>query len=166
MGIDPGYERVGFAIIEKQEKIWKAITWGCLKTAKEKNFSERLREINEELGFLIKKYQPTIAAVEELYVCKNLKTAIKVGEARGVILLTLCQAGVPCEEFTPLQVKLSVAGYGSAKKEQVQNMVKMSLRLKKIPQPDDAADALAIALTLTSRLSFKRIIKNLCVKKS
>ena len=108
--------------------------------------SDRLNIINQELNKIIKKYKPEKVAVEELFFCKNVKTALIVGQARGVILLTAKQNNLPINEHTPLQVKQAVSAYGKASKLQVQKMVKLILKLEAIPQPDDAADALAVAI--------------------
>ncbi len=150
LGIDPGFGRTGFGIIEKQSgssSDWKLISYGCIETDKKKEFVERIEELHIVLTHIIKKYQPTHSAVEDLFFYKNVTTAIKVGQARGVILLTLRQARLPVYEFTPLQVKQSVTGYGRAEKGQLQRMVKMILHIQKPITPDDAADALAVALT-------------------
>jgi crossover junction endodeoxyribonuclease RuvC len=123
------------------------VDWGCIETSAKKDFIERLKEIHCAVGSLIKKYNPERIAVEDLFFAKNVKTAMKVGEARGVILLTCVQANVPVVEFTPLQIKQTMTGYGRAEKQQVQKMVKFLLKTKKKITPDDAADALAVALT-------------------
>lgn len=148
LGIDPGTAIIGFGIIEKEAKNQKLklIEYGCIKTSSSLSTAERLKILNEELILLIKKHKPDIVAVEDLFFFKNLKTAIKVSQARGVILLTACNADVPVEEYTPLQIKQAVACYGRAEKSQVQKMVKTLLNLKEIPRPDDAADALAVAI--------------------
>jgi len=147
LGIDPGFGRVGWGVIEKKNGEWFAVDWGCLETSSKKDFIERLKEIHSAIGALIKKYQPEKIGVEDLFFAKNVKTAMKVGEARGVILLTCVQAGVPVSEFTPLQIKQTVTGYGRAEKGQMQKMVQLLLKIKKKITPDDAADALAAALT-------------------
>lgn len=149
LGIDPGTATTGFGIIKKLkikgEKL-KVIDYGCIKTAANLSTAERLEKLFVELNLLIRKYKPDIVAVEEIFFFKNLKTAIKVSQARGVILLTAAKNESIIEEFTPLQVKQAVACYGRADKAQVQRMVKTLLNLKQIPKPDDAADALAIAI--------------------
>ena len=147
LGIDPGFGRVGWGVIEKKNGEWTAVDWGCIETSPKKNFIDRLKEIHCAVAFLIKKYQPERIAVEDLFFAKNVKTAMKVGEARGVILLTCVQAGVQVDEFTPLQVKQAMTGYGRAEKGQVQKMIKILLKIHKKITPDDAADALAVALT-------------------
>ena len=152
LGIDPGFGRTGFGIIEKVGGDWKLVDYGCIETPTKDPFVERLEELHDELKKVIKKYNPTHSAVEDLFFYKNVSTAIKVGQARGVILLTLRQLRIPVYEFTPLQVKQSITGYGRAEKGQLQRMVKMLLNVKKSITPDDAADALAVALTCGASL--------------
>lgn len=146
LGIDPGTARIGIGIIKKAKNNPEHIFHTCVETDKKLEISERLAIINKELKKIIKRFKPERAAVEELFFFKNVKTAISVGQARGVILLTIKQAEIPLFEFTPLQVKQSVVGYGKAEKRQVQKMVRAILAIKEIPKPDDAADALAVAL--------------------
>lgn len=147
LGIDPGTATTGFGIIKKtgNEKII-TIDYGCIKTKPGTAAGERLKILNRDLGKLIKKYQPDVIAVERLFFFKNLKTAMPVSEAKGVILFTAAKNKIPTYEFTPLQVKMTVAGYGKAEKKQVQKMVKNLLNLEEVPKTDDAADALGIAL--------------------
>jgi crossover junction endodeoxyribonuclease RuvC len=148
LGIDPGTAIIGYGLIEKEEKgqKLKAIKYGCIKTSKDFTTAERLKILSDELDALIKKHHPEIVAVEDIFFFKNLKTAIKVSQARGVILLTIANANLPVAEYTPLQIKQAVACYGRAEKNQVQQMVKRLLGLKEAPKPDDAADALAVAI--------------------
>lgn len=146
LGIDPGTARIGIGVIEKTKTDPRYIWHECVETEKHESLSNRLAIINEEISKIIDKFKPERVAVEELFFFKNAKTAISVGQARGAILLTIKQAGISLFEFTPLQVKQSVVGYGRAEKKQVQMMVKMILGMKEIPKPDDAADALALAL--------------------
>lgn len=159
LGIDPGFGRVGFGVIEKKGSEWVHVAHGLIETSPKKTFVERILEIHETLGKIIKQYEPTHAALEELFFYKNVTTAIQVGQARGVILLTLVQAGIPVDEFTPLEVKQSLTGYGRAEKGQIQKMVIMLLGLKEKKLQDDAADALAIALTASTLLQFKEKMK-------
>lgn len=147
LGIDPGYGRVGYAVIEGQGSQWDLITYGCITTPAEESLGERLSIIFHDLTLLIQKYHPTHAAVEELFFAKNSKTAIHVAHARGTILLCLSENEIPFVECTPLQVKQAVVGYGRAEKRQVQHMVSHFFKLSKKTLQDDAADALAIALT-------------------
>ncbi len=152
LGIDPGTATVGYGVISKEKSRLSFLGCGCIKTSKALSQAERLLIIKKELGKIIKRIKPQIIAVEELFFFKNLKTAIKVSEARGVILLTAKEGRLIIEEFTPLEVKIAVAGYGRAEKQQVQKMVKVILSLKEIPKPDDAADALAIAICAANSL--------------
>jgi crossover junction endodeoxyribonuclease RuvC len=159
LGIDPGFGRVGCGIVEKVNGDWVHVMHHCIETQIGGEFVDRLCEVNTELKKIIKYYNPTHSAVEDLFFYKNVKTAIKVGQARGVILLTLAQAGLPVYEFTPLQIKQSITGYGRAEKGQLQKIVQMHLRMKQKPKQDDAADALAVALTCAFSLAFKTRIK-------
>lgn len=147
LGIDPGLATTGWAVVDFNDNGDPTpVDYGALITKKGLTVSERVAEIYTDLHKLIKKYKPEYAGVETLLFCNNAKTAISVGEARGVVLLVLEQNKIPLKEFTPLQVKSSIAGYGKATKRQVQENVKMICRLKEIPKPDDAADAIAIAI--------------------
>lgn len=145
LGIDPGYGIVGFGIIETIPNT-HVIDYGTITTPKELQLTERLEIIYDSIYALIKQYQPDAVAVEELFFFKNLTTAIPVAEARGVILLAAKKLCNKVHEYTPLQVKQALTGHGRAEKAQVQYMVKAILNLEKIPKPDDAADALAIAI--------------------
>ena len=156
LGIDPGVATTGWAVIDfdKDDKP-TPVDYGAILTAKDLELSDRLEEIFNDLNELITKFKPEYAGVETLLFCNNAKTAISVGEARGVVLLVLKQNNIPLTEFTPLQVKNSITGYGKANKKQVQESVKMLCNLDKIPQPDDAADAIAIAITTEVLVSRK-----------
>lgn len=157
LGIDPGTATVGYGIIEvKKKKELSCIGYGTIKTPSWMELSERLKRIEKEVAKIIRKYNPKIVAIEKLYFFKNVKTAISVSEARGVILLTASKKKIPILEFTPLEVKMSIVGYGKATKIQIQKMVKSFLNLKEIPKPDDAADALALALCAHFLLEFKK----------
>jgi crossover junction endodeoxyribonuclease RuvC len=146
LGIDPGTATTGWAIIEKKENDFKAIAYGLIKTEKNKSDEKRILEISEDLDKIISKYHPQEAAVEKIYFFKNQKTVIEVGQSRGAIILTLIQKNIKLFNYTPLQVKQSMTGYGRAEKRQMQFMAKEILHLKKIPLVDDTADAIAIAL--------------------
>ena len=159
LGIDPGVATTGYAFVKEKSKQTEILDYGVISTSAKQQFSERLKYIHRALTKLIKKFKPDVIAVEQLYFCKNVKTALMVGQARGVILLTAILNKLPLYEFTPLQVKQAVCGYGKADKCQVQNMVKVLLNLKQIPKPDDAADALAIALTYLQSKNFLAKIK-------
>lgn len=147
LGIDPGIADTGFGIIERKKTgDLICLDYGSIKTKAKEELSVRLEIINREIDKLIKKYKPRLMSVEDLYFCKNVKTALIVGQARGVVLLTGRQNKLPIVSFTPLQVKQAVAAYGQASKMQVQKMVKIILRMDELPKPDDAADALAAAI--------------------
>ena len=158
LGIDPGFGRVGWGIIKKDGKgEWRELGFGCIETSSKKSFVERISQIHEELIGLIKKHKPTRMAVEELFFFSNVKTAIEVGQARGVILLTGVENNLPIDEFTPLQVKQAITGYGRAEKDQMQKMVAVVLGMKEKIKSDDAADALAVALCAGQSLWVKKI---------
>ncbi len=147
LGIDPGFGRVGFGLVEKMKTgEWRALDFGCIETSAKKKFVDRLEEISDAINFLIKKYKPQRMAVEKLFFFRNVTTAIDVAQARGVILLSGIQAGLEIDEFTPLQIKQAITGYGKADKQQMQKMVAMILGSKVKIKSDDAADALAVAL--------------------
>lgn len=146
LGIDPGLADTGFGIVEKKNGKLSMIDYGSIRTPADMANEQRLSVIHETLQKIITNYSPTLIGVEKLFFCKNITTAIAVGQARGVVLLTAYQAGLTLVEFTPLQIKSAVTGYGQATKQQMQQMVKTILKLKQIPQPDDAADALGIAI--------------------
>jgi len=150
LGIDPGFARMGWGVISKTGTKFSLVDYGCLETFKGINISDRLEMIFNGISKVINKYNPDLAGIETLFFNTNAKTAVKVGEARGAILVALKKSGVKICDVTPLQVKQSVAGYGRAEKSQVQKMVKTLLNLKEIPRPDDAADALAVALAAGS----------------
>ncbi|HQC54205.1 MAG TPA: crossover junction endodeoxyribonuclease RuvC [Clostridia bacterium] len=147
IGFDPGYGRLGFSVVDSERGMWRLVSYGTIVTHKDDIFSDRLKYIGEQILVLINKFKPDEVSIEELYFQKNAKTAIKVAEARGVILYVCAQQNLPIFEYTPLQVKQSLTGYGKAEKQQIQEMVKLLLKLDRIPKPDDAADAIAIALT-------------------
>jgi len=153
LGIDPGIADTGWGVIKKDKRgELTPLDYGSVKTSAKLELVDRLEIINIKLNKIIKKYKPNIIAVEQLFFCKNVKTALIVGQARGVVMLTAKQNKVPVVEFTPLQVKQAVAAYGQAGKMQVQRMVKVLLNLKEIPKPDDAADALAIAICVSNSI--------------
>lgn len=152
LGIDPGIGRTGYAFLEKKDKNkFKLITYGCLTTETKEKTPTRLKDLFEQLNLLIKKYKPTILATEKLFFNTNAKTATVVGQAIGVIFLAGVQNNLEIYELTPLQVKTALTGYGRADKQQVQKMVVSLLNLKKKPTPDDAADAIAVALCFACR---------------
>ncbi len=146
LGIDPGYGLIGFSIIEKTRADNQVIDYGVIETPKDMIFFERLKVIYDSMNKLIDKYNPNEMAIEKLYFNKNITTGIPVAEARGVILLSAVNRGLPVYEYTPQQIKMALTGVGKAEKSQVQFMVKTLLHLTKVPRPDDAADAVAVAL--------------------
>jgi len=151
LGIDPGTATLGFGVIEKKGKNINTLDYGCIETLPGPTDGERLKIINNELNKIIKKYQPEIMAVETLFFFKNLKTVMPVSQAKGVVLLTAAKKNIPVVEFTPLQVKMTIANYGRADKKQVQRMIQTMLCLEEKPKQkdrrkDDATDALGIAL--------------------
>lgn len=149
LGIDPGTAIMGYGLVECSGNRLKAIHFGAIRTKAGTPLELRLRQIYEELNHIIACYQPQIIGVEELFFNKNTRTAMSVGQARGVALLAAANADIPLLEFTPLQVKQAVVGYGKATKEQVTFMVQKILNLSEKPGPDDVADALAIAICST-----------------
>jgi len=146
LGIDPGIADTGYGVIRVEGNRLVCLEYGSIRTPAKTDLSSRLLTLHNELAEIIKKHKPELAAVEQLFFCKNVKTAMIVGQARGVMLLTCEQLNLPIVEFTPVQVKQGVSSYGQADKKQVQKMVKVLLNLKEIPKPDDAADALAVAI--------------------
>ena len=147
LGIDPGLAIVGWSIIDfDKDGNPIPIDFGAIITEKGKTTSERLKEIYEDMTTIVEKYNPELCGIETLLFYNNATTAIVVGEARGIVLLVLEQHDIPIREFTPLQIKDAVTGYGKADKKQVQEMVKRLCNLESVPQPDDAADAVAVAL--------------------
>ena len=156
LGIDPGYAIVGWGVVRYERGRFTPLTFGAITTPAGMDFSRRLEVIYDEMAVLLAQHKPDALAVEKLYFKNNQKTAIDVAEARGVILLAAHKSGTPLYEYTPLQVKSAVTGYGKAEKRQVMDMTRRLLKLSAVPRPDDAADALALALcharSSTSRL--------------
>lgn len=146
LGIDPGTAIMGWGVVEQHGEEYVAVAYGVITTLAGTPQHERLLTIHQELQALIARFAPAEAAVEELFFGKNVNTAITVGQARGVALLALAQGGVDIFEYKPVAIKQAVSGYGGANKHQMQEMVRLTLGLDTIPRPDDAADALAIAL--------------------
>lgn len=146
LGIDPGTAIMGYGLIEKIGNRLRPITYASWRTPAHTPMPERLLTLYQAMRTFIEDYRPEQVAVEELFFNRNTTTAISVGQARGVVLLAAAQAAIPVYEYTPLQVKQAVVGYGSADKKQVQQMVRALLALNEIPKPDDTADALAIAI--------------------
>lgn len=156
LGIDPGTAIMGYGVLESEGGRLRVLGHGCVFTDKQLEMPERLDIIGRELEKLIQQYRPEAISIEELFYFKNKTTIITVAQARGVIVVTGKRCGVELHEYTPLQVKQAVTGYGRADKKQVQQMVKSILGLKEIPKPDDAADALAIAICCSSSINYER----------
>ncbi|MBD3280893.1 crossover junction endodeoxyribonuclease RuvC [Candidatus Dojkabacteria bacterium] len=149
LGIDPGTAITGWAVVENGRNVKNSVTcvdYGVIRTPAGLDMPLRLKDLYEDLVGLIEKYRPTHAAIEELYFFKNQKTVIKVGQARGVVIIAAANSGLKVFDYTPLQVKQAVTGYGRAEKKQIQEMVKLIANLKEIPKPDDAADAIAVGI--------------------
>ncbi len=146
LGVDPGIATCGYGVVESAGNTIRMLAYGAIETEKGLNTEVRLKLVHEGIDRLLQQHQPEIVAVEQLFFNRNVTTAITVGQARGVILLAAAQHGMPILEYTPYQVKQAVVGYGKATKEQVMLMVQRLLALREKPRPDDAADALAIAI--------------------
>lgn len=159
LGIDPGIAIMGFGFIDQAGHRLVPVQYGSIRTDAGVPTEQRLRQIYDAVCAILDKYRPDAVAVEKLYFKKNVTNAFSVGQARGVLLLAVAQRGIPVGEYTPMQVKQAVAGYGGAEKRQVQEMVRMFLKLPDVPKPDDVADALAVAIchahsaSLTARLN-------------
>ncbi len=147
LGIDPGTAIVGYSILDYENGKYKLIDYGCIYTNKDEDMPHRLEKIYNELEYLINLWKPTDMAIEELFFFKNQKTVIKVGQARGVLIVCAQKNKLDIYSYTPLQVKMGISGYGRATKKQIQEMVKVILKMDEIPKPDDAADAIALAIT-------------------
>ena len=154
IGFDPGIAIVGYGIIEAENSGLATVRYGVIRTDAGLSLSERLLEISRDVAELIERFRPERAAVEELFFNTNVKTAISVAHGRGVILAECMRAGLRISEFTPLQVKQSVVGYGRAEKKQVMEMTRIILGLNEVPKPDDAADALAVAVCCAHTLRY------------
>jgi crossover junction endodeoxyribonuclease RuvC len=146
LGVDPGTATTGYGLVRESGGDLGLLECGAITTAAGQPLSERLAVIYEQLSRLVAAHRPDALAVEQLYFSRNVRTALAVGQARGSVLLVAAHAGLPVHEYTPLQVKQAVVGYGRADKMQVQEMVRLVLRLEAVPQPDDAADAVAVAV--------------------
>ena len=146
LGVDPGTARAGFGVVERGPRTLAVVEYGCIESGPDLAPAERLRLLHERLGALLERHRPDAVAVEELFFARNARSVIGVAQARGVALLAAAEHGVPVVEYTPLQVKQGVVGYGRAEKFQVQHMVTVLLGLAAPPRPDDTADALAIAI--------------------
>lgn len=155
LGIDPGIAIAGYSIIECKGNNVKAIDYGYIRTKADLLFPERIKIIYDRLTEIIKEYKPNDLAIEELFFNKNVKSAMKVGQARGAAILAAANENLDIYEYTPLQIKQAVVGYGRADKNQVQEMVKILLNLDNKPKPDDVADALAVAICHSASIKFK-----------
>ncbi|AHV98537.1 crossover junction endodeoxyribonuclease RuvC [Paenibacillus sabinae] len=159
LGIDPGIAIVGFGFIDKNGSKLTPVQYGCIQTEAHTPEEERLLHVYEGMLQLIDRYKPEAVALEKLFFNRNVTTAMSVGQARGVLVLAAVQRGLPVAEYTPMQVKQAIVGYGKAEKKQVQEMVRMYLKLSAVPKPDDVADALAVAIchahsyTLNSKIN-------------
>ena len=152
LGIDPGTAALGFGIVERSGGRLRAVDYGCLVTSPDLAMPDRLLAIHGLLDDLLALHQPAVVAVERLFFSRNAQTAMAVGQARGVVLLAAAQHATPVREATPNEVKSAIAGYGAADKEQVQRMVQLVLGMSELPRPDDAADALAVAVCIANRV--------------
>lgn len=158
LGVDPGTATTGYGLVRERAGRLETLGYGVITTPKEAPLAARLLIIHQELLRLISEHDPDAVAVEELFFNRNVRTALSVGQARGAILLTAAVAGKPVSEYTPPEVKLAVAGYGSADKAQMQAMVRMLLGLREAPRPDDAADALAVAICCVHSRRLERLL--------
>ena len=160
LGIDPGTAITGYGLVWGEGDDLRLVDYGVITTPSDKSQPQRLQEIYRQLTALIQERQPAEAAVEKLFFSRNVRTALSVGQARGVALLAMANAGLEIHEYTPLEVKQAVVGYGRATKNQVQEMVKMLLGLASVPQPDDAADAIAVAICHIHSARMKSLIQS------
>ena len=158
IGIDPGTATTGYGLVEEENNgAIKAVSFGVITTEPTAKPEDRLLEIHQKINEILLLHRPESGAVEKLFFQKNVSTAIAVGQARGVVLMSFAEAKIPVDEYTPNEVKQAVTGYGSADKRQVQEMVKTILGLNDIPRPDDAADALAIAICHINSIAYKKL---------
>ena len=162
LGFDPGTATTGYGVVEGKGTRLTHIAHGTITTPAKQHFALRLKTIFSEAAGLIASFSPDAVAVEKLYFSRNITTGIAVAQARGVIVLAAAQADIPIGEFSPLEVKNAVVGYGKAAKYQVQEMVKILLNLDAVPKPDDAADALALAICQIHARKFQQIADNAC----
>ena len=159
LGLDPGIAITGYALVrESSSGDLSCLEYGTITTPPKQPMPDRLLAIDRELSALIARYEPDVAAVEELFFCKNVTTALIVGQARGVAILSAARAGVPVREYKPMAVKQAVTGYGRAPKSQVQEMVRLLLGLDHVPQPDDAADAVAVAVCHVHNVRLENVL--------
>lgn len=163
LGIDPGFGRLGYAVIEKDEESpqIRVIDCSCLETSKNLDYYGRLLAIAEKIKKIILKHKPKIMAIEKIFFTKNQKTAMQIAEVRGILMYLAILHNITVKEYTPLEVKIALCGYGKAEKEQVQKMLKTILKIRSLPKIDDATDALAIAITCISCIHSYKIDSSL-----
>jgi crossover junction endodeoxyribonuclease RuvC len=159
LGIDPGSLVTGFGVVEEEANRLRALTWGTVRTVARQPLSERLKRIYDGLSEAVQTWQPDAVSVERIFFADNPKTALTLGHARGVALLTVANAALPLVEYSALEIKMAVVGYGRAAKTQIQQMVQTLLRLDELPQPADAADALAAAICHLHTQGFQRQVQ-------
>ncbi len=157
VGFDPGTARLGFGVVEGDDEP-TPIDYGVIETAASEPMAERLKQLYEGVVAILQQYRPDVCAIEQLFFSRNVTTALSVGQARGIVMLAAAQAAVPVVEYTPAEVKQAVSGYGKADKAQMQEMVRLILGLREAPYPDDAADALAVALCHAQTARFRNAI--------
>ncbi|MGA7671148.1 MAG: crossover junction endodeoxyribonuclease RuvC [Nitrolancea sp.] len=157
VGFDPGTARLGFGVLEGDDAP-APLDYGVIETAAGEPMAERLKQLYEHVGEILRTYHPSVCAIEQLFFSRNVTTALSVGQARGIVMLAAAQAGIQVVEYTPAEVKQAVSGYGKADKAQMQEMVRLILGLQEIPYPDDAADALAVALCHIQSAHFRHAI--------
>ncbi len=155
LGIDPGSSVTGYGIVDELNGSISAVTWGTIRTSNRLPFPKRLKTIYDGLTEIIKKYSPDVASIENLFFAENAKSALKLGQVRGAAILSAANQSVEVAEYTPLEIKQAISGYGRADKGQIQNMVSILLNLNEVPKPFDASDALAIAICHINTSNFK-----------
>lgn len=165
LGIDPGSETLGWGVVKKDGNFYRLIDFGTVKSSPKERFSKRLLKIYDDLQEIIERFQPDVVSIEEAFYAVNVKVALKLGQVRGVVLLLAEKNGLEIAEYAPRLIKQTVVGYGNAEKHQVQEMVKILLKLPTIPQPHDAADALAIAICHFHHAGMQDKIKQASLKK-
>lgn len=159
LGIDPGTARTGYGLVSREGSSLRMVDYGCLETVNDRPLGARLLLIHEALTDLIDSHRPAVMGVERLFFNRNVQTAFAVGQARGVALLAAAQHGLPVFEYGPHEVKLAVTGYGRATKDQVQRMVQLVLSMAELPRPDDAADALAVAVCTAHAATAEAVVR-------
>jgi crossover junction endodeoxyribonuclease RuvC len=160
LGVDPGLATTGYGLVREIKGSLQAVCYGVVTTAPNQPLPQRLQQLHRELSALIQKYQPDEGAIEELFFSSNVRTAMSVGQARGIVLLALADANVPVTDYAPLTVKQAVSGFGGADKAQMQTTVKFLLQLEDVPRPDDAADALAVAICHLHSVRLNRLLRD------